>query len=233
MAELVADCPRCKAKAMTHDLLNSISTRYEFGWKRYYEVFCVCRACKRASIFTLSQHESAGTEILSKTRPEELKYAVNRVLDIIGYISLKDEINVEVPEYLPKEIESAFLEGAQCLSINCPNASATMFRLCIDLATKPMLPQMDEEGLTQNIRRSLGLRLKWLFENNKLPMALKELAQCIKEDGNDGAHKGSLAKEDAEDIQDFTKILLERLFTEIKRIEIAEERRKIRRESQT
>jgi hypothetical protein len=42
--------------------------------------------------------------------------------------------------HLPANIENAFSEGAGCLSIECFNAAATMFRLCVDLATRPLLP---------------------------------------------------------------------------------------------
>jgi hypothetical protein len=59
---------------------------------------------------------------------------------------------------------------------------------------------------------------------------VREISTCIREDGNDGAHQGTLTKEDAEDLLDFTTALLERLFTEPRRLEIAQERRKERRE---
>jgi hypothetical protein len=41
-----------------------------------------------------------------------------------------------------------------------------------------------------------------------------------------GAHAGNLTKPDAEDVLDFTEALLERLVTEPKRLEIAQQRRK-------
>jgi hypothetical protein len=71
----------------------------------------------------------------------------------------------------------------------------------------------------------LGPRLKWLFDNKHLPEALRELSLCIKEDGNDGAHVGSLSKSDAEDVLDFSASLLERLYTEPEQLRIAKERR--------
>jgi hypothetical protein len=52
---------------------------------------------------------------------------------------------------------------------------------------------------------------------------------CIKEDGNDGAHEGTLKKEDAEDILDFTVALLSRLYTEPERLRLAKLRRDKRR----
>ena len=119
------------------------------------------------------------------------------------------------------------------MSIGCYNAASTMFRLCIDLSTRAMLPAGDAEGLNSRVRRNLGLRLPWLFDNGILPEALRELSSCIKDDGNDGAHEGSLNKEDAENLLDFTYVILERIYTEPKRIQLAKERRVARHESKS
>jgi hypothetical protein len=51
-----------------------------------------------------------------------------------------------------------------------------------------------------------------------------------KEDGNDGAHAGTLTKEDAEDLLDFATALFERMYTEPERLRLARERREKRRE---
>jgi hypothetical protein len=106
-----------------------------------------------------------------------------------------------------------------------------MFRKAIDLATAPLIPPEEAVGLTNKIRRDLGLRLPWLFNNGKLPNDLRELSHCIREDGNDAAHAGFLGKEDALDLMDFTRALLERMITEPKRLELAKERRDARRKS--
>jgi hypothetical protein len=104
-----------------------------------------------------------------------------------------------------------------------------MFRLCVDIATRSMLPDEDVDGLNARVRRNLGLRLPWLFANGRLPQALQELSSCVKEDGNDGAHVGSLQKADAEDLLDFTVALLERMYTEPERLRLAQARRESRR----
>jgi hypothetical protein len=150
-------------------------------------------------------------------------------MKVEGHISLKDEITEAPPEHLPPNIEAAFQEGAACLAIGCANAAGTMFRLCVDLATKPMLPEGEVEGLNRGVRRNLGLRLPGLFDNGILPESLRDLSTCIKDDGNDGAHEGTLSNQDAADILDFTRVLLERIYTEPKRIELAKERRAARR----
>ena len=102
-----------------------------------------------------------------------LKFAVNRVMSIEGHISLKDAASQQPPDHLPQEIEASFREGAACMSIGCYNAAATMFRLCIDLATRAMLPVGEVEGLNAKTRSDLGLRLPWLIGKGLLPQDLR------------------------------------------------------------
>jgi Domain of unknown function (DUF4145) len=126
-------------------------------------------------------------------------------------------------------IANAFREGATSVVTDCWNAAGAIFRLAIDLTTRPMLPEEDTPGLNHRGRRDLGLRLPWLFANGFLPKELEPLSKCIREDGNDGAHAGTLTMADAQDLQDFTVALLERIFTEPERLRLAEERRNKRR----
>ena len=118
------------------------------------------------------------------------------------------------------------------VSVGCFNAAATMFRLCLDVATLPLLPVPDDAAKPQpnpKQRRDLGLRLPWLLDNGLLPESLRDLSSCIKDDGNDAAHRGGLSREDAEDLLDFTIALLDRLISEPARLKDAEVRRANRR----
>ena len=230
MSELVASCPRCKAKEMTFDLVAQNHTHTNYDWQRWYETFCICRACNKSTIFVLSQREINADRALRDNELANFDIAINQLMSVEGHISLKDIAAESPPEYLPQNIDAAFREGAACMSIGCSNAAATMFRLCLDMATLSMLPEENIDGLNNRIRRSLGLRLPWLFAQNILPDSLRELSSCIKDDGNDGAHEGTLSEEDAEDILDFSFVMLERIYTEPKRIELAQDRRIRRRE---
>jgi len=214
---------------MTFDLTqeNFIGTQY--NWQNWYEAFCVCRHCKEATIFVLSQDIDSNHEIVYKNGLLKLTDAVNNYMNIEHYINIKDMATTKPPEHLPENIEAVFREGAACMAIECFNAAGTMFRLCIDLATKSKLPEGDVNGLNANIRRNLGLRLPWLFDNNLLPNDLRELSSCVRDDGNDGAHVGSLSEDDADDILDFTCAILERIYTEPERLKIAKSRRDARR----
>ena len=199
-----------------------------YDWQFWYEAFCICRQCRRSTIFILSESTNSY-EYVQKTGLVKINGAVNRYVTIEGTITLKDTATVEPPPHVPVDIDAVFREGATCLTVGCNNAAGTMFRLCIDLVTRTLLPEEETEGLNRASRRYLGLRLPWLFDNGHLPEGLRQLSTCVKEDGNDGAHAGNLTTEDAEDLLDFTAILLERLYTEPERLRIAEERRLQRR----
>ena len=230
MSELVADCPRCRAKRITFDVKSQTITGYQYNWQTWYEIFCVCRHCNHSTIFRASDQGIDKKELVQKLGGlPSVNGSINNLVHLEGFISLKDAAGIEPPEHLPEDVRAAFVEGATCKAVQCHNAAGTMFRLCIDLATLPLLPEADEEGLNRKVRRDLGLRLPWLFDHDKLPQGLRDLSTCVKEDGNDGAHVGTLGPEDAEDLLDFTLALLERMFTERHRLELAKKRREDRR----
>ena len=229
MAELVTDCPRCGANKITFVIKEAIVIAHYYKWQNWYEAFCVCRQCLRSTIFVLSESVNGDYTYVHKVSLIGIKGAVNRFVNVEGIISLKDTIETSPPDHVPENVANIFREGATCLSVKCHNAAGTMFRLCIDLVTRPMLPQGDVPGLNKKTRRDLGLRLPWLFDNQHLPEPLRELSLCVKEDGNDGAHAGNLSKDDATNLLDFTLVLLERIYTEPERLRLAEERRVKRR----
>ncbi|MCZ4314622.1 DUF4145 domain-containing protein [Comamonadaceae bacterium G21597-S1] len=229
MAELVANCPRCGSRHITLDVCAAQPYRIDYGWQNWYEAFGVCRHCGRTSIFVLSESVNADYKYVHKVGLLKVEGALNKYVEVKGHISLKDGASIAPPASLPKEIEAIFAEGATCVAVGCYNAAGTMFRLCVEMATRSMLPTEDVPGLNAKMRRDLGLRLPWLFESGRLPESLKELSSCIKEDGNDGAHAGNLSEADASDLLDFSVALLERIYTEPERLRLAKERRDARR----
>ena len=230
-AQMVCACPRCDATNIAFDVTACNYISQSYGWCNHYEVFAVCTGCNQATIFVVHDkgHETreyvAGTGGLLK-QPKSL----NNFFNVEGYINLKHRAPAQPPDHVPEAIATAFREAATCMAVECWNAAAGMFRLCVDLATVELLPSEDTDGLNAKTRRDLGLRLPWLFAHGKVAADLHELSTCIKDDGNDGVHRGTLAQEDAKDIQDFTTLLLERLYTEPARIRIAKERTKARRQ---
>ena len=122
------------------------------------------------------------------------------------------------PNFIPEDIKIAFKEGAECISVKCWNAAGTMFRSCLDLTAKDKLAK----GLH---RKSLFIKLNYLFDEKILSEDLRELAFCIRKDGNDGAHDVKLTKVDAMALLDFAVLFLENVYTNPKKIENAVQRR--------
>ncbi|MDA8491220.1 DUF4145 domain-containing protein [Kluyvera sp. Awk 3] len=232
MSILVEDCPRCGTQKIAFDVRGAnccgFIEAFNGGKIPEYEVYCVCRECHQTTIY-ICDSKDRGRD-LSKIDWNMAFFQLTDMADIKRTVTPADLDVGEPPEFLPQNINDAFEEGAKCLAIGCFNAAGTMFRLCLDYATKDLLPDSSEEP-NQKIRRSLGLRMKWLFDNNRLPEALRDLAECVKDDGNDGAHEGVLDKITAEDLEEFTYLLLERLYTEPQRLAEAKARREERKRS--
>jgi hypothetical protein len=215
---------------MTFDVMADVQTGIRYDWQTHHEVFGVCRNCLKPTIWAIAQSEYSDSDFLKKNSDlAKISGSLNNYFRVEGYVCLKDMGVMKAPEHVPDVIANAFREGATGVVTDCPNAAGAMFRLVIDLTTRPMLPAEETTGLNNKIRRDLGLRLPWLFQNGLLPKELEDLSHCIREDGNDGAHAGTLTKNDALDLQDFCVALLERIFTEPKRLQLAAERRAQRR----
>lgn len=229
MSNLVEDCPRCGAQHVTFDLTAYTPVSVQHNWQTWYEAFCVCRHCRRSTVFVVSEKGLDEAEEISREGLHKTTLSVNKLVAVEDYISLKNAAAQPAPEHLPQDIKAAFDEGATCLAVGCVNAAATMFRLCVDISTRSLLPEDDKSGPNAKVRRDLGLRLPWLFSKGYLPEAVKELSICIKEDGNDGAHAGTLEEGDAENLLDFTIALLERMYTEPEKLRLAKEKRDLRR----
>jgi hypothetical protein len=233
MAELIANCPRCRVERITFDVKSVLLVGLHYGWQHTYEAFAVCRHCARSTTFVIEESTGHDPDLFERGSPLQVSGSLNNYFEIGGFIGVKDQGTVPPPDHVPEQIANVFKEGATCLAVECWNAAGTMFRMCIDLATRPMVPREEVPSLTKRVRRDLGLRLPWLFDNGKLPADLRDLSTCIREDGNDGAHQGTLTKHDAEDLLDFTNAILERLYTEPRRLDIAKERRARRRTPRT
>lgn len=232
MSQFVADCPRCGVKEIAFNVWASVVVGVRHDWMYTWEVFCECGRCHRTTVFIVELTEYILHELGQKKNGLVGRDGtINRIVRNLGYVSAKDKAAITPPEHLPPKILDAFNEGAKCMAVDCFNAAGTMFRLCVDMTTKDKLPDGDAAGLNYKTRRDLGLRLPWLFDNRYLPEDLRDLSHCIKEDGNDGAHQGTLSEADALDLLDFTEALLKRVYTEPERLRLAKERRDQRRAS--
>lgn len=231
MPEIVADCPRCGAKKHTFVAKTFVPTYTSYNWQRHYEPYCVCKNCLRGTIFTIAQKNiEDGDDFRRKDFLASFDGSLNQILTVTGFVSLRDNSAQKPPADTPEIIEKIFREGAESVAGNCPNAASAMFRLCLDITSKSLLPDDEAEGLTKEVRGKLWKRLDWLFTHGHLPLDIQPLADSIRLDGNDAAHDGTLNMDDANDLLDFTMLFLERVFTEPARVEEAKRRRELRRQ---
>lgn len=242
---LVFDCPVCNANNSTFDV-KGWGELFEKSNNSILQIFSTCRACKYSLCLngyvkkelerTLKLDTKSNSEATNKLRTYLFNFLNEHERDASALFSSYIYVPVlprtdPAPEFLPENIEIIYNEATQCLALNCFNAAGAMFRLCLDQVTKHILKMHSSKAPTAADNKSIHNRLKWIFENGVLPAHLEELSRNIKDDGNDAAHDGSIKKEEAEDLLDFTYILLEQVYTIPKRVEIAAQRRIERRQS--
>ena len=233
MTTLRADCPRCGTAKITFDVsAHNRLPGLEYGWVSSFEAFAVCRNCDRSTVFRIELTDvNVKADVLSKDFWFKAKH-LNDHFRVMGFVSLKDRVLFEPPEHVPEHLAAIYREGATCASVECFNAAATMFRLCVDLATKPLLPHPEQEDVAQpnkHQRFNLKARVEWLLERGTLPPEMAEVIDHLRENGNDGAHDGTLDSDDAADVADFANLLLQRLYTNPARLALARDRREQRR----
>jgi hypothetical protein len=230
MAEFVNDCPRCGAKKITFDIAGDVVLGTIDTLTYVFETLCLCRACERSTIFVMHAKVENSSHSWNSGGLSQARGSLYHGIDIMGHVSVASEATILPPEFIPADVEACFKEGTACLAIQCFNAAGAMFRLVLDLATKKLLPaEGADNGPNRKQRNRIFDRLAYLFEAGILPRGLEELAACVREDGNDAAHDGTLAKADAEDLLDFSRLLLERIYTEPARLQQARDRRDQRR----
>ena len=232
MSLLKENCPRCNTLSCTFDVVGATPVGIgNHDWQRKFEVFSVCRHCRKSTVFVATNRDYDMKDVIAKDGAlVAIKDYINPFMNVDGFISMKDRDSEVAPDHTPDQIANVYLEASTCLGVRCWNAAGAMFRSVIDLTTKSLLPSDEAPGLNSRTRNSLGHRLAWLFETGRLPSELKELADAVQHDGNDGVHDGTLSEVDALDLQDFTKQLLLRIYTEPGRLVAAKERRQARRE---
>lgn len=238
---VVMDCPRCGVLNTTMTIKGFTETSRENIW----EFLALCRACRKASCIQgelqyieewIRAARQCGENLIKFKKEKVYECLKQNNVDLLDYfeeISFQPTLkNIRPsPEHLPSQIHELFEEASKCLSIGCFNAAGAMFRLCLDITTKDIINKNSGKQPTTDNQKTIHKRLTWIFDQGILPRSLDDLSRCIKDDGNDAAHDGNIGKAEAEDLLDFTKILLERIYTEPENIRIAAERRQQRRKA--
>ncbi|MDI2090907.1 DUF4145 domain-containing protein [Commensalibacter oyaizuii] len=128
------------------------------------------------------------------------------------------------PQYTPETIKNIFDEASQCYSHNYFLASTAMLRLCLETVTKNLL--VKEEDRQQNLYN----RIELLFDTQHITKKLRDFANEIRLEGNIAVHEGTIDQNNLQDLFDFIIALLEELYTQPRKLELAREKRNQRKE---
>lgn len=235
MAILTTRCPHCGADPTPLNVVGYSRSDTEYS----VSVHCSCPVCTKPSCFVLAWRPNVPGHLGWFFTSEATK---NVDIRAVTQWSIKAAFPrggtaVSCPDYVPENVATIFKEAAECLALGFFDSSGTMYRKVLDACTKPLLPpqpQPEEKAhpdfIAWKVRKDLKLRLDWLFDKGRLPSTLKEIAECVREDGNDAAHAvEGIDKDEALDLQDFTVVFLETLYTLPGQIEENKRRRAARR----
>lgn len=226
MAFYIRKCNHCSADKVKFNVLS-----YTFDLDEYLTYFFL--VCENCFMPTTIKMETSNHQILSFLKNKEFKIENQFNLDTFFYndqiVNTPSNSLRRCPEHVPLNLKSIFDEAAICYSQSCYIACSSMLRLCLDVTTKELLAQYNTEVNENKRIDTLANRVTFLFEKQVIPNDLKALIDNIRLDGNDAVHEGSTEREEAEDLLDFSELLLERIYTMKKQIEIAQARRLTRR----
>lgn len=126
----------------------------------------------------------------------------------------------EPPKYLPDNVQNYFRQGVDNLSGNY-DAAGSMFRKALDIGLKERFPDNEKKTFT-----TLKARIKEAANSGDLTADLAAWANEIRVGGNEAVHdQEPFSKEDAQELHDFTELVLLYLFTLPGMLERAQERR--------
>lgn len=239
---LVYTCNFCGSNKIRFDVL-ATTLHEDIGFNRdtYWEAFSQCSHCKRGSVFIIRKGNNFRSLYAQEYCTFHSNLCMNEKTNINDHFQISKILippskkEIACPLHVPENIKSIFDEATKCLSVSCYVASGSMFRLCLDLVTKDLLQGWIDENTNSQIqpnkdqRNKLANRIDFLINQDKIPKRLKELAHCIRHDGNDSAHDGNTGEDVALDCLDFTEALLKEVYTFPAQINEAEKRRLERR----
>ena len=225
---LTHECPRCGTRKVVFDVIAAMRVQVEDEWKMWHEAFAVCKACYKSTVFRVANKEGDARHIWEGWLMSFDGRNLEDLCEIDGYIKQSDMGLEETPKGVPAEVEALFQEALRCRSVSAWNACGGMLRATLEKTVADMEARK-EEGKRGRGGGTLHARLEALFERGELRKQIQPLVDNIRLDGNDAMHTGGLGRGDAEATLDFTRILLEEVYTLPANLAAAVERRETRR----
>ena len=194
MAEFVYDCPHCKTKSVGFDCQGSILAREEVLSSAIWVTFFLCRVCKNGIVVNFEDRTLKGKNPMDFSG--DPRTGGFKVINVHP----KPEA-LSAPKHVPDAIADYYVEALE--NLHCENftSAGIMFRKVLDVSVKDL-------GASSR-RLSLRKRVERLLKAGKLTTDLCDLADVIREGGNDATHEDPpYDKESANRLHEFTYLFL-------------------------
>ena len=201
MAEMVLECPHCRAERIGCNLIAQ-HLKVAEDYTRIWNVFLVCRNCNNGIVVELEGQSHFEEPTKFTGDPRSIGYKIDRVYP---------RTEQTIPEHVSVEIRQNYEEAMDSLQRQKWTSAAMMFRKILDRATKELDQSLAELNLFK--------RIETLVERRDLTPAMRDLATIIRLDGNEANHDEDPDEATAHQLQGFTELFLTYAFTLPKRVE--------------
>lgn len=210
MSTLIHDCPHCASAKMSFLIFGARSQQVFPGQQVTRGIVSLgleCQSCLKTASAKIKNTETHShgtwTQMVAHLTREEGSYP-NGKWDLVEFWPENEALNA--PEFLPPQVEKAFLQGEKNLVMEgCEEAAATSFRRALDVGLKVRFPELTGD---------LFKKIEKLAADRVIPDSLAEWAHEVRVIGNDGAHDlEGCSLEDATAGGDFVDAVLRYLFS--------------------
>ena len=192
------DCPHCGTKKASFQIRSEFHSPVSIG-RIYAFVVCEINTCQKAAtaVFQVNtEYRRSYNELVTDFSQRPSKF-------ILVDFYPKPE-TPEIPEHLPKNVHTYYLEAVNSVK-SSPNAAGAMFRKTLDTGLKKIDP---------GAKGRLIDRIKSAGKTGKITQDMADWADRIRLDGNDAAHEEDpFTPQQAEELHLFTRLVMMYLFS--------------------
>lgn len=188
------DCPHCHTKSASF----RIHSEFRSTPLQTIQALVVCQVvhCQKCCVAVFSNPDG-GYSLISHFLSNPGKF---RLLDFYP-----EPETAEIPEHLPGNVCKFYSDAINIIQIS-PDGAGIMFRKALEAGLKHICP---------NAKGNLVDRIKEAAKAGKISQDIADAANRVRLGGNEAAHSTDeqFTPEEAEELYDFTRILMMSLFT--------------------
>ena len=201
MAEMVLNCPHCKAERVGFAFGGELADRSHWEGPKWNTLF-VCHKCRVGVVVRLRGTRTGRKPSACQGDPRDEGF---EVLTVHPKRPPRD-----IPRHLPEEIKRDYEEAVDCLLQRNVTAAGTMFRKVLERTTTALAAA---SGKQINLKRmKLEQRINELADHQLITPAMRDWAHQIRSDGNKAAHR-EVVETDATLMRHVTQLFLIYAFT--------------------